>query len=148
MSRSMSSIDSLGGRAAANTTRVEGLACTENRAHVADAERTVAASTSSRLSLEKLGYSWDQTDDIVRIYFPAIASSKNIKCDFTAETCALTAEAEGQRPKVFFFELTPFAGIDPQKCKVHVPRHRRHAVLTLTKQEPSRMWESVRRPAR
>ena len=56
------------------------------------------SSSSKEISLEKLGFCWDQTDDEVRVYFSLPGtSSDNVSAKFSHRTCALTAEVGGSR---------------------------------------------------
>ena len=134
---------------------------------VSKKERLVAASQPGAMSLEKLGYSWDQTEQEVRIYLSVAAD--DVSCEFTSRSCALTAwigqqqqqqeEAEEeemgdgcerrqqqqqQRQRYVFSIMRTFAPIDPETSLARVPRSRRHVALKLRKREVGVEWPCLR----
>ena len=65
---------------------------------VTEREKRVAARLMAGTSLDKLGYSWDQDELEVRVYLSlAAASSEELRCEFSARSCALTATVDRQR---------------------------------------------------
>lgn len=62
-------------------------------------ERLIAAKSSAWTSLDKLGYSWDQTEKEIRIYFLSLAaaSSEDLSCEFSSRSCALRADVGQHR---------------------------------------------------
>lgn len=107
-------------------------------------ERASAASTVGRFSLEKLGYSWDQTSEHVHLYFGVLGgcSKDQVSCTFTEQSCALVATLGG---KHFFFDIRrTHALIDATRSEVRFPRHKRHVVLRLVKGAPGTEWSTVR----
>lgn len=54
------------------------------------------------MSLDKLGYYWDQTEQEVRIYLSLEAASPDdLTCDFSNRSCALSAVVDDQRCVAF-----------------------------------------------
>jgi len=65
---------------------------------VTEREKRVAAKLMAGTSLDKLGYSWDQDENEVRVYLSlAGASSEELRCDFSSRSCGLTATVDSQR---------------------------------------------------
>ena len=94
--------------------------------------------------LEKLGFSWDQTEQDVRIYLPlTTATTEQLECNFTATSAHLSVVVGSQR---FFFELRRlYAPIEPEKSLGRVPRSRKHVILKLRKKQPNVEWPLLRK---
>jgi len=105
----------------------------------------MAAHQSGAISLDKLGYSWDQNDNDVRIYLALPdAESERVQCQCSRRCAALTAEA-GSPLQLYFFEIKGlYAPIDPEQSGARVPRHKRHVTLRLRKQQPGLEWPWLR----
>lgn len=112
---------------------------------VTSKERRLVANHKGSISLDKLGYSWDQNDTDVRIYLAvASASAENVRCQCSKRGAALSAEA-GTPPQHFFFEINGlFAPIDPEQCAARVPRSKKHVTLRLKKLQPGIEWPALR----
>jgi len=109
---------------------------------VAERERRRSSDINGVISLEKLGYQWDQNDRVVRIYLNAAALSDDVQSRFEPHGCALTA-AVGTR--CFFFDIKRTYGeIDPDASRVRVPKHRRNLVLELAKRQVGQEWHELR----
>ena len=105
-------------------------------------ERLVAASQPGALSLEKLGYTWEQTEHEVRIIFPVAADE--VSCKFSSRSCILTA-CSGQQLQHYVFEIQrTFAPIDPDQSVARVPRSKRCVTLKMRKQTPGLDWPCLR----
>ena len=101
------------------------------------------SSSSKEISLEKLGFCWDQTDDEVRVYFSLPGtSSDNVSANFSHRTCALTAEVGGSR---YFFEIKrTYAPIDPELSRTRIPKSQKNVSLRLRKQKAGVEWPGLR----
>ena len=111
---------------------------------ISEQARMQVASTASSVSLEKLGFSWDQTEQDVRIYLPlTTATTEQLECKFTDTSAHLSAVVGAQR---FFFELRRlYAPIDPANSLGQVPRSKKHVVLKLRKRQPDIEWPLLRK---
>jgi hypothetical protein len=111
---------------------------------ISEQARRQVASTASNVSLEKLGFSWDQTEQDVRIYLPlTTATTEQLECTFTDTSAHLSAVVGTQR---FFFELRRlYAPIDPASSLGRVPRSRKHVVLKLRKKQQNLEWPLLRK---
>ena len=126
---------------------------------VSERDRLLASSSVQGTSLEKVGYSWEQTAHEVRIYLRvADCSDADLRCDFTKHSCALSVTLGPQRcasaaspraamPRLlaartsdlharvrpgrrYFFEIRrTFAPIDPTLSTAKVPRNNKQHVV-------------------
>ena len=110
---------------------------------VSEHERRVAATGATSTSLDKLGYSWEQTDLEVRIFFSLeTPDAEAVQCEFSKRGCALTAAVGQQR---YFFEIKrTYAPIDPALSLVKVRRSGRQVAVRLRKGEPGVEWPALR----
>jgi hypothetical protein len=111
-------------------------------------ERAVVATGVGRLvSLEKLGYAWEQTAERVQVIFclPSIAQGCCLEsCTFSDYGCKLRLRAGST---TYFFDVAAFwAPIDAARSRVVLfPRNPRKVVLKLAKQETSgHEWAHLR----
>ena len=110
---------------------------------ISETARLQAASVSSCVSCEKLGFSWDQTSDYVNIYLPlAGATAEDVASSFASRCCAIQAQLHGRRHTFAISEL--FSTIEPLRSSVRVPKHGRHVTVRLAKLEPGLEWPTLR----
>ena len=121
-------------------------------------ERSIAAAGAGGvISLEKVGYTWDQTAQEVRVGFslPAHAIGARVQsCSFGHSACKLRLLTPGAQPSAsagttFFFDVAAtFAAIDEVASRVRVVTRRdrtgSRVVLTLAKRDPGRVWPRLR----
>ena len=115
-------------------------------AMVTDQQRRLAAESSrSGVSLDKLGYSWDQNEGFVRIYLKlSHASTEDLHCECSKRGVQLTAEV-GTPPRRYFFDVSNLWGaIDPEQSAARVPKSKAHVTLRLRKAQPGVEWPLLR----
>lgn len=111
---------------------------------ISDQARRQVANTAASVSLEKLGFSWAQTETDVKIYLPlTTATTEQLNTTFTPRSAHFWAEVDSQR---FFFELRRlYAPIEPEHCLARVPKSRKHVLLKLRKAQPDVEWPLLRK---
>ena len=110
---------------------------------VTDAHRRLAATNESAVSLEKMGYTWEQTEAEVRIRLPVCGvSAEDVDSSFTEHGCTMQATVCGRR-HVFEVQRT-FAPVAPLQCSARVARSREHVIVTLRKREAGVEWPHLR----
>jgi hypothetical protein len=124
-------------------------------ATISDRERAVVSSSgATRISMEKLGYQYEQTDDIFTVILQVLdpdgqGSRINVEqCDFTASSVHLrvTDEVHGHH---YFFDCSAFwATCDPLASRVRLPRKRgtslNRVCLDIAKAERGHEWPRLR----
>ena len=114
---------------------------------ISSAERAIAAtaarSSGTMLSMEKLGYRWEQNEQRVRISFslpgPAPLQIDSIQFDVTSVRLRVSAGAI----RGFFDCQKMFAACNPELCSARVHKDER-IVLDIAKAEAGQEWPSVR----
>ena len=126
------------------TPAARALAASSSSAPVLSSAAVTPGSPSCHISCEKLGYTWDQTDEQVRVYLAALGGCcpENVQIAFTERSISIVGDVGDKR---FFFDVScTFAALDPVRSDVRFPKHCRHAVLRVVKAAPGEQWDTVR----
>lgn len=117
---------------------------------ISETSRAVAASSFCAgrhvISLEKLGYQWEQTDTHVRVMLSftlSDAAHPLIESNFTEHSIKLRITDGEQR--TYFFDVDALhQAIDPEASRVIMRTQRSQCILILKKSKDNVEWVRVR----